>query len=106
MEQIHSFRIFGFLAFIGSAFLSAIFHYPVFTVCWFVVMIMFMISNTDEPSKSTILAFSALAYTPLGLIGIFMSDLSKKSTEYQFWMLTVFIIIELILAISWLTRQN
>ena len=106
MERIQYFRIFGFLAFTGSALLSAIFHYPAFTLLWFGIMIMFMAANSCESSELIILVFSVFAYIPLGLIGIFASDLSKAHPDYQFWTLTGFIFVELILAIAWLMHQN
>ncbi|KKT77191.1 MAG: hypothetical protein UW74_C0047G0003 [Candidatus Giovannonibacteria bacterium GW2011_GWC2_44_8] len=77
MKLIDYIRVFAFLAFTGSAFLSTVFNYPVFTVFWFIVMVLFMVANSDESSELTILGFTALAYIPLGLIAVFSNQLSK-----------------------------
>ena len=77
MKLIDYIRVFAFLAFTGSAFLSTVFNYPVFTVFWFIVMVLFMVANSDESSELTILGFTVLAYIPLGLIAVFSNQLSK-----------------------------
>jgi len=77
MKLIDYIRVFAFLAFTGSAFLSTVFNYPVFTVFWFIAMILFMIPLVTESSILTILGFTALAYIPLGLIAVFSNQLSK-----------------------------
>lgn len=107
MERIDYFKVFGFLAFTGSAFLSAGFHYPVFTIIWFFIMLFFMISLCNEKSEMTILAISALAYVPLGLIAVLEPYLSKTPSQYAVLsnfagLLSAFALIELCIAIAWL----
>lgn len=105
MERIDYVKVFAFLAFAGSAFLSTIFNYPVFTIFWFIVMVLFIVSLTEESSELTILAFIALAYIPLGLISMFSNSLDKTSNERDIspfaWFLIAFLIIEFVLAIIW-----
>lgn len=110
MERIDYFRIIGFLAFVGSAFLSTIFHYPVFTVSWFVVMILFMSLVAEELSEQTILVFTALAYIPLGLILALSNYVNKTPaprdiSEFAL-LLIVFVFIELVMAIIWYIYQD
>lgn len=110
MERIDYFRVFAFLAFMGSAFLSTVFHYPVFTIFWFFIMILFIIPLTEESSEMTILAFTAFAYVPLGLISVFSNYLDKtpyKDNLSQFaWFLIAFLVIEIILAAIWISKTN
>lgn len=110
MERITYFKVFGFLAFTGSAFLSTVFHYPVFTVAWFVIMLMFAITLPDEKSELTILSFSVLAYVPLALISVLGNYVSKvpnsaNSLSGFACLLISFLIIEFILAIVWLSNR-
>ena len=109
MERITYFKIFGFLASMGAAFLSTTFYYPAFTVSWFIVMILFVAATSEESSEMIILAFSVLAYIPLGLISILSDYVSKGSAPQDIsnfaWLLITFVIIELTLAIAWMTRK-
>lgn len=106
MKRISYFKIFGFLALAGSAFLSVVFHYPVFTVSWFVVMILFMAALSAEDSELLIFAFTALAYIPLGLISLLSNYIEKTPIPGDLssfaWLLIAFVIIEIILFISWI----
>jgi len=106
MRLIDYVRVFSFLAFAGSAFLSTIFRYPVFTIAWFVIMILFMAANSMESSWLNILGFTAFAYIPLGLIATFGNYLSKTPIKGDLspfaWFLFAFFIIETILAVLWL----
>lgn len=110
MNRVDYFKVFAFLAFANSTFLSTFFHYPVFTVFWFVAMILFMVALSTESSELTILALTALAYIPLGLIYA-LSGLANQ-TNYnnnvsQFaWLLVFFVIIEFALAIAWICRNS
>ena len=111
MERIQYFRIFGFLAFMGSVFLSTTFHYPAFTVSWFVIMVLFLVALHDEDSEMVILAFSALAYVPLELSLVLSDSLNKtpssnKSISEFALLLVTFIIIELILAVIWISAAK
>lgn len=112
MERVDYFKVFAFLAFVGSAFLSTVFHYPVFTTSWFVVMILFMsaLGLSKKNSELIILAFTALAYIPLGLISLLSNYLSKtpapKDLSDFAWLLFVFVAVELILAIVWITDNS
>lgn len=102
--------MFAFLAFIGSAFLSTVFHYPVFTISWFVIMILFVLALTGESSEIAILAFVSFAYVPLGLIAFLSNQTSKIPNTSELspfaWLLIIFVVIELILAISWLYKDQ
>lgn len=110
MRLIDCFKVFAFLAFIGSIFLSTVFNYPIFTMFWFGIMVLLMIPLSKESSILTILAFTALAYIPLGLIyalSDFVSHTVNRDGTSQFgWLLFTFIVIELIFALVWLDKKH
>jgi len=110
MKLIDYTRVFAFLAFAGSAFLSTVFHYPVFTIFWFITMMLFMAKLSEERSELTILAFIVLAYIPLGLIATLSNYVSKidepNHISYFAWLLIAFVCAELLLALTWITSTN
>ncbi len=107
-------KVLGFLAFIGSMFLSTIFHYPVFTVFWFVAMMFFIYTLIDESSGLAILAYSVIAYIPLGIIYIFQNRLSHEISDSNNLLLissfalflVAFLVLEFIIALVWLMRKR
>lgn len=67
--------------------------------------------SSARSSELVILAFTALAYIPLGLISILRNYLSlapyknKGLSEFA-WLLIIFAIIELILGIIWYVQDD
>lgn len=110
MERIDYFKILSFLAFVGSTFLSTVFHYPAFTISWLVVMMLFIAKLNEESSEWIILAFTALAYVPLELIATLNNVVSHTAVPNGIsdfaWLLVAFVVIEFILAISWLNHNH
>lgn len=110
MKLIEYIKIFAFLAFAGSAFLSTVFHNPVFTIFWFFVMMLFMFNLYKESSALIILGFVALAYIPLGLI-LVLSKYADKTASLKdavlfAWALAIFALIELVLAVIWFYKEE
>ena len=106
MTRLNYFRVFGFLAFMGSALLATVFHYPVFTFCWFLVMIIFSIALMEEKSEIVISALAALAYIPIALIYVSKDSLSQEVVKGDLmssfaWFLLGVLVVEFIIALGW-----
>lgn len=74
-------------------------------------MILFMFSLSKESSILTILAFTALAYIPLGLIYALSDFVSHTVNRYDITspfgvLLFLFMVIEFILALIWLDKKQ
>lgn len=110
MKRIDYVKIFAFLAFLGSAFLSTVFHYPAFTIFWFIPMLVSIGKLSEESSELIILAFVALAYIPLGLTAALSSYVDRTVDNTGLspfaWFLVALVIVEIILSLSWVFRKN
>lgn len=111
MKRIDYFKVFGFLAFMGSAFLSTVFHHPSFTIAWFIIVLVFALALAIEADEMTISAFVALAYVPLGLISLLSKYTNKVASSptaisgFAF-LLIIFVVIEGVLAGLWCVKNS